>query len=127
MIYGILGDLVVVLHLAYVVFAVAGGFLLFWRPRLIWIHLPAAAWAAIVELCGWICPLTPLENHLRKAAGLSGYGEGFIAHYLIPVLYPQHLTRPFQIMSGLGVVFLNLLVYGFLLSRRKKSPPRGTP
>ena len=86
--YRVLADCLVLLHLAFVVFVVAGGVLILWRPSLRWIHLPAAAWGALIEFTGWICPLTPWEQALRLKAGQVGYAGGFIAHYRLSILYP---------------------------------------
>ena len=111
----LLADGVVLLHAAFVLFAVGGGVaVLRWR-RLAWLHVPAVLWAALVELAGWVCPLTPLENHLRAQAGGSAYSQGFIEHYMLPVLYPAQLTRELQLGLGLGVLVLNLSVYAWLL------------
>ena len=112
-------DIVVVLHCLFVLFVVAGA-LLAWRwPRLIWLHLPAVAWAAWIEFAGWVCPLTPLENRLRLLAGGSEYRGGFVEHYVLPALYPHGLTRSRQVIFGLLVLSLNLAVYAWLLTRGK--------
>lgn len=119
-IYGILADGVVVAHLAFVVFVVVGGFLaLRWRG-VVWLHVPCALWGAYVELAGEICPLTPLENRLRRLAGEGGYGGGFIERYLVPILYPGELTREIQIALGVGVIVLNVAVYAVLLRRMRR-------
>lgn len=128
--YGLLADGVLVLHLAFVVFVVAGGFLALWRRWVVWIHLPAVAWGGLIEFTGWICPLTPLENALRELAGESGYKGGFIEHYLLTVLYPSGLTRTTQVILGLGVVLLNLGVYAIVFgwwSRLRGVAPASTP
>ncbi|MGE3154775.1 MAG: DUF2784 domain-containing protein [Nitrospiraceae bacterium] len=114
MLYGLLADFVVFLHLAFVLFVVFGGLLVLRRPRIIWLHLPAAIWGAIMEFGGWICPLTPLEVWLRTKAGEEGYQGDFLEHYLMPVLYPSPLTRNIQLALGLAVVIVNLVVYGWL-------------
>jgi hypothetical protein len=112
--YHLLTDLILLIHIAFVGFVLLGGLLaLIWRP-VTWLHLPAAAWGAIVELSGWICPLTPLENWLREQAGESGYRGDFIAYYLLPILYPDALTREVQVTLGLVVVLLNAAVYWWL-------------
>jgi hypothetical protein len=107
----LLADAVVVFHLAFVAFAVAGGLLVLrWR----WIalpHLAALAWAAYVEFSGRICPLTPLENALRAAAGAGAYAGGFVEHYLLPALYPPELTREMQFVLGAGLLAFNAAVY----------------
>jgi hypothetical protein len=120
MLYRVLADAVVLFHLLFVAFAVAGGLLAFrwrWVPLL---HLPALGWAAFVEFTGRICPLTPLENHLRAASGAAGYTGGFIEHYLLPVLYPAGLTRELQWTLGTGLVLFNAVVYGLLLWRHAR-------
>ncbi len=113
-----LADGVAVLHFGFVIFVAAGGLLVLRRPRLAWLHLPAAAWGVGIELAGGVCPLTPLENWLRVRAGQAGYPGGFIEHYLLPVLYPAALTRSTQIWLGLAALALNLAIYGFLVARR---------
>jgi hypothetical protein len=116
--YRLMADLVLVAHLAFVLFAVFGGLLVLrWRP-VVWLHVPAAAWAAFVELSGGICPLTPLEHSLRVAAGSEGYEGDFIGHYLIPILYPAGLTTAIQVGLGLAVILINLAVYLIVWRRR---------
>jgi hypothetical protein len=123
-IYRLLADLSVLVHGAFVVFVVLGGLLVVWKPRLAWAHVPAAVWGAWVEFGGKICPLTPLENHLRHLAGERGYWGGFIEHYLIPLMYPEGLTRDNQLVLGVLVVVINVAVYGFVVARAVKSRPR---
>jgi hypothetical protein len=122
MLHRVLADAVVLLHLLFVVFAVAGGLLAFrwrWMPLA---HLPALAWAAWVEFTGRICPLTPLENMLRAAGGQAGYSGGFVEHYLLPILYPEALTRETQWVLGTGLLALNGVVYGLLVWRLRRRP-----
>ena len=109
-----LADLLVVLHLAFVLFAVFGGLLAVRWKRVVWLHLPAVLWAGLVELAGWICPLTPLENQLRFKAGASGYAGDFVSHYLLFVLYPAGLTRTIQVILGALVLGLNILIYWYV-------------
>jgi hypothetical protein len=119
MIYNILADLVVLIHFLFIVFAVSGAILaLKWR-WVIYVHLLCAAWSALIMMGGWICPLTPLENNLRRSAGEAGYSDGFIEHYLMPIIYPAGLTREIQIWLGVGVVLVNVLFYGFVLYRKR--------
>jgi hypothetical protein len=106
-------------HFAFVLFVVLGGVLaLRWR-RVIWVHLPCAVWGALIELTGSLCPLTPLENSLRRAAGGAGYSGGFIERYLIPTLYPEGLTRPVQIALGVAVIVFNVTLYSWIVRRKK--------
>ena len=114
-----LAGLVVFVHLAFIVFAASGALLALRWPRLPWLHVPAAAWAASIEFSGGICPLTPLENQLRASAGLGSYSDDFVARYLLPVLYPEGLTRRAQVAIGLAVVALNLGAYIFVYTRRR--------
>jgi hypothetical protein len=118
--YSLLADLVVGLHLAFVLFVVCGGLLALRWPRVAWLHLPAVVWGAMIEWRGWICPLTPLEVALRRRVGEAGYEEGFLDHYVIPLLYPPGLTRDLQLAMAAGVLVLNAVVYGFVLRRRRR-------
>jgi Protein of Unknown function (DUF2784) len=117
-IFRLLADLVVIVHAGFVLFVVVGGFLASRWRWLIWLHLPAAVWGALVELGGWICPLTPLENLLRRLAGEAGYGGGFIEHYVIPVLYPAGYTLGLRLSLAAVVVVLNGAAYGIYFRRR---------
>jgi hypothetical protein len=117
--FRLLADAVVLLHFVFLLFVILGGLFVLWRPRLAWLHVPCAVWGALIELAGWICPLTPLENWLRTRGGDSGYGGGFIEHYVTPVLYPEGLTRELQILLGVGVVALNGAVYLAVWRRRQ--------
>jgi Protein of Unknown function (DUF2784) len=119
-IYRALADLVLTLHLGFVLFVVFGGLLVMRWPRLVWIHIPAAVWGAAIEYTGWICPLTPLENWLRARGGEAGYAGGFIEHYLLPTLYPQGLTRGTQFVLGSLVLMINAAAYGVLLLRTRR-------
>ncbi|HEV8338019.1 MAG TPA: DUF2784 domain-containing protein [Candidatus Polarisedimenticolia bacterium] len=118
--YRLLANLVVLSHLAFVLFAVFGGVLVFWWKRCAWLHLPTVLWAALIEFVGWTCPLTPLENWLRARGGGPGYQEGFIEQYILPVLYPDSLTRPSQVALGAFVLGINLGVYGWALRHRER-------
>lgn len=111
MIHSALADLVFVVHFGFIVFVVLGGLLALRWPRAAFVHLPAAAWGILIELFGWVCPLTPIENSLRRSAGEAGYSGGFIEHYLLPVIYPGGLTRDVQIALAAIVVAVNLVVY----------------
>jgi hypothetical protein len=121
MLYRILADFLVVIHLAFVVFAVLGGSLLFRWRCCAWVHVPAFLWAAGIELFGWVCPLTPLENWLRERGGGNPYRLGFVEQYILPVLYPAELTREIQVTLGILVLVVNTLIYGWLVRRRFQS------
>ncbi|HSA54939.1 MAG TPA: DUF2784 domain-containing protein [Gemmatimonadaceae bacterium] len=118
--YGVLADATVVAHLAFVLFVTFGGLAVLRWPRLAWLHLPAAIWGVLIEFAGWICPLTPLENALRRQAGEAGYEGGFIEHYVTALLYPAGLTRSMQWILGGGTLLLNLVIYTLVLRRRRR-------
>lgn len=118
--YHLLADLVVLAHLGFVLFVVLGALLAVRWPKVVWIHLPAAAWGAFVEFSGRVCPLTPLEVHLRHRGGEAGYDGGFVEHYLVPLLYPADLTSDLQLALGSLVVVVNAGLYGWLFLRRRK-------
>ena len=124
MIYSLLADAVMLVHLSFVVFAVAGGLLVLKWLRLAWLHIPAVCWAIWIEYSGFICPLTPLEQSLRQRAGEASYSGGFITHYLGPVLYPEGLTREMQWWIAAFVLVLNLVVYLLVFIAWKKKKRR---
>lgn len=126
MTYRVLADAVLVLHLAFILFVVLGGWLVAIRPKLIWLHLPVVAWGASVEFLGLTCPLTPLENWLRDRGGESGYSGGFIDHYLTPLMYPAGLTRGMQLALGGIVVAINLAAYALIWRRRRRAGVTGS-
>lgn len=119
--YRLLADAVVVLHLGFVCFVVLGGLLALRWPRAVWVHLPAAVWGVWIEFTGRICPLTPLENWLRRQGGGAGYSASFVEHYVIPVLYPAALTRELQWVLGGLVITVNAVVYGVILWRARRT------
>jgi hypothetical protein len=128
--YRISADLVVMVHLLFVCFIVGGVFLTWRWPWIIWVHVPAVVYGALIEFAGFSCPLTVLENDLRVRAGEAGYSGGFIEHYVVRVIYPPGLTREMQIGLGLLVLLVALLGYwsflrrhGVRRARRKTSPP----
>ncbi|MGI9043817.1 MAG: DUF2784 domain-containing protein [Gemmatimonadaceae bacterium] len=124
MIYRILADAVLVLHLAFVAFVVLGGFLLRRWPKLIYAHVPVAIWGVLIEFAGWICPLTPLENSLRHRGGQAGYEGGFIDNYIMPILYPIGLTRNTQYALGIFALLINVAAYALYFRSRRNSQPR---
>ena len=120
MVFRILADATVVLHLAFVVFVVLGGLLALRCPRLAWVHVPAALWGAWIEFAGWICPLTPLENRLRELGGQAAYGSTFIEYYVLPILYPASLSRDLQWIFGGIVLLANAAIYTVVARRRAR-------
>jgi hypothetical protein len=119
MLYLVAADFVLVAHLLFIGFVVAGSFLAWRWPRLIWVQLPAMVYGALVELVGFACPLTALQNYLLRRGGQAGYSGGFISHYLVRVIYPPGLTRTTQVALGLFVVVIALIGYGGCLRRHR--------
>jgi len=117
MLNSVAADSLVILHLVFIAFVLLGGLLqLKWR-WLIYLHLPAVAWGILIELQGWLCPLTPLEQHFRRLAGETGYSGGFIQHYLLPLIYPAGLTRELQTLFALCVITANLVIYTVIYAK----------
>ncbi|MBT3225538.1 MAG: DUF2784 domain-containing protein [Deltaproteobacteria bacterium] len=117
MLYQLLAAGLIILHFGFVGFVVVGGVLCFKWQKIAWVHLPAVVWAIAIELTGKVCPLTPLENYFRLKSGESTYSDDFISHYLIPILYPEALTRKIQFLLGLTVFLINITIYGVLIRR----------
>ena len=115
-----LADLVLIVHLTFVIFVVLGGLLALWAPRIVWVHIPVALYGATIEFLGFICPLTPLEIWLRTRGGEAGYDSDFIEHYVTAALYPSGLTRELQLVLGAGVLVINAVIYAALWRRHKR-------
>jgi hypothetical protein len=111
MLYQLLANAIALLHFAFILFVLGGGLLLLRWPKLVWVHVPAAVWGVVIELMGWYCPLTRVENWLLQRAGLAGYSEGFVAHYIFALIYPTGLTRAIEIAIGAFVLLVNVSVY----------------
>lgn len=121
MIYGLAAELLVAVHLGFVIFVVLGGVAVWRWPRVAWVHVPAVVWGVGIELTGAVCPLTPAEQWLRVQAGVSGYEGDFIAHYLVPVLYPAGLSREMQLVLGGLACAVNLVAYGWIWTLRRRA------
>ena len=127
MIYSFLADLLVVFHLVFILYVIAGALLIFKWPKTFWLHLPSCFWGMTFEFNGLICPLTPWEIQLRRLAGEEGYTGSFIEQYLIPIIYPSGLNREFQMLLGSCVLIVNFSLYTLILiKRRKKKTPENS-
>jgi hypothetical protein len=122
--YSVAADALVIAHLAFIMFVMLGGLLLLKWPRLIYLHLPAVAWGTLVELRGWLCPLTPLEQHYRTLAGETGYSDSFVQHYLLPLTYPAGLTRDVQTLLAMCVITINLVIYAVIYVKYQRNSRR---
>ena len=123
--YTLLADLLVVLHVSFVVFVILGGLLVWRRVWVVWLHLPAVCWGVGIEWMGGICPLTPLEIWLRSQTSEGAYESDFVAQYLLPFLYPTGLTHATQVVLGSAVLTINVLIYGLLWRQRWRDRPVG--
>jgi hypothetical protein len=112
-------ELLVLIHFGFIAFTVGGGLLCLWRRWIAALHLPALLWGVYIEASGRICPLTPIENALRRQAGLDQYTDSFVEHYLLPIIYPTGLTREMQIGAALGLFVLNATIYAWVWHRRR--------
>jgi hypothetical protein len=121
MVYSLFADAVVLAHFGFILFVVFGGLAVIWWRQLAWLHLPAVCWAAVLEFQGLICPLTPLENWLRRKTGGDAYQTGFIEHYILPMIYPAGLTADVQMFLGVGVLVINAVVYVLVIYRWRRS------
>jgi len=115
--YRLAADVVVVLHLSFILFVVLGGFLAIRWPRVMWFHLPVVAYGALIEFFSWMCFLTPLENWLRIHSGSLGYTESFTEHYILPLIYPSVLTYTLQVILGIFVIVVNSAAYTVVFRR----------
>ena len=110
-------DVIVLIHFSFILFVIFGGFLAMKWRKVIWLHMPAAVWGVLIEFYGWICPLTILENQLRRDNNNGAYSTGFIEHYIIPVIYPEGLTPEIQIILGTVVIVVNLFIYTLVFKK----------
>jgi Protein of Unknown function (DUF2784) len=121
MLYRFAAEIVLQIHLGFILFALLGAAMAARWRWIIVVHLPAATWGFFVELTGRICPLTYLENYLRIQAGLSGYTESFVEHYLLAIIYPVGLTREIQFVLSGVVIAVNIALYSWLYFRKTDS------
>ena len=118
MLLQMLADLVLLLHASFIAFVVLGALLAIRCPRIVWVHIPACIWAAVLEFFGLLCPLTPLENSLRRAGGSTAYTGGFLEHHLAPFVYPSGLTPQLQVLLGVLVLLINGVLYWYVFRHR---------
>jgi len=119
--YEIAANLILIVHFTFILFVVFGALLFFVTTKIVFIHIPAFIWGSYIELTHSICPLTYLENLFLRKANLTTYSEGFIQNYLMPIVYPTNLTKDLQIYLGIALIVVNMIIYGFIISKLKKS------
>jgi hypothetical protein len=118
MVFRLLADLVVAVHFSFIVFIAVGGLLVWRRPSLVRLHVPAVVWGIGIITVGFPCPLTSLEKHLRGRAGDQGYHGGFIDRYVEGVIYPGALTNLARALVAVAI----LVGYAGVFSRRRHRP-----
>jgi len=119
--YEIAANLTLIVHFIFVLFVVFGALLFFVTTKIVFIHIPAFIWGSYIELTHSICPLTYLENWLLHKANLTTYSEGFIKNYLVPIVYPTSVSKDLQIYLGISLIIINMIFYGFIISKLKKN------
>lgn len=114
--YTIGAEVTLLLHFAWIVFVVTGAFFLRrrrWRWRLV--HLAAVCYSVAIEIFGWICPLTYLEQWFLEQAGRHSYEGDFITHYLERLIY---LHVPQWLLVSLVVALLAVTLFLYFWPRR---------
>jgi hypothetical protein len=119
--YQFIADFILVVHLAFIAFVLAGGLLLLRWPRLFWLHLPAVSWTVFVELTGGVCPLTPLENYFRALGRGDVFQGDFVGRYLLPLVYPAALTPSIQAVLAGVVILINFIFYAVIIRIHSKA------
>lgn len=110
----LLADIILFFHFAFVVFAIFGGLIVLYKRRVAWLHVPVVLWSSVINLASWVCPLTPLENMFRSAAGQAGYEGGFVEHYIAPLVYPGGMPRELEIVAGVSILVWNGFMYTYI-------------
>jgi len=118
--YEMAANLTLIVHFAFILFVVLGALLFFVSTKIVFIHIPAFIWGSYIELTHSICPLTYLENWFLHKANLTTYSEDFIQNYLVSIVYPTNLSKDLQIYLGIAIIVVNMIIYGFIISRLKK-------
>lgn len=122
--YEIAADLTLIIHFAFIIFVIFGALLFFVSRKIIYAHVPALIWGIYIELTHSVCPLTYLENWFLNKAKLTTYSEGFIQNYLVPIVYPSNLTNNLQTYLAIVLIIANVVIYGLIISKQKKTKKR---
>jgi hypothetical protein len=115
--YRLLADLIVILHFLWILFIVFGFIFALKRSRIAWLHLGGLAFSLLMNVLGWYCPLTYVENYLyRLHASGSAYNSSFVVHYLNQIVYPNLPGRTIR-LGEVAFVCLNLVAYAVLAKK----------
>jgi len=117
--YEFLATFTLIIHFFFIIFVIFGGLLFFIKAWTLYFHIPAFIYGAYVEFTQSICPLTYLENYFLTKANLATYSTSFIQNYLYAIIYPINLTKEIQISLGIILIIINLIIYGFIIKRKK--------
>jgi Protein of Unknown function (DUF2784) len=120
--YGFLADVMVAIHVGYVVYVVVGEILILvgWARGWAWVrnfwfritHLLAMGIVVFEELASLRCPLTIWEERLRVRAGEAVTGETFIGRLLHSILFYDAPKWVFTLGYSLaGLVVLATFVF----------------
>jgi hypothetical protein len=113
---------VLLIHVLFVVWVLAGTLLTRLRPILRRLHIASLVWGICAEVLPGVCPLTSLENWLESRAGVQPYQGGFLLHYLDALVYPD-ISGTLLMTAGVAACLLNLGVYArrFWNARREQA------
>lgn len=115
---GFLADVTVVVHFAALLYIGLGGFLAWWWPRSIFVHVFFAVWGFAVNVLPIACPLTALEDWLRARQGLGPLPGGFNEYYI----YDEIIPRPLLPVVGVGAIVVLVVSYVGVWVRWRRSP-----
>jgi len=122
MTYRVLADIVVVVHLLWILFLVAGAYWGVKRRPVMMIHGAGLVFAMVSQVFGWYCPLTHLEAWLMENAQPStAYHESFIAHYAKKLVY---IDVPVFAIFVLSLVLIAVNGWLYRKAFRKKGEQR---
>ena len=116
-VFEIFATLALLLHFSFILFVIFGAILILKFKKVIYVHIPAVAWGAYIELSHSICPLTHLENYFLKKAGKDQYSVDFIENYIFKIIYPPALNYEIQTYLGVILIFVNLLIYYYIVKK----------
>ncbi len=116
MLYKVLADMVVFLHLLWILFLVFGVFWGVRNKKVRFVHIAGIFFAVILQVSDWYCPLTYLESWLRSRHDPAlSYTGSFITHYMEKIVY---IELPRSLIFALTVLLAGINSWIYL--RRNK-------
>ena len=117
MLYRILADSVVFIHFLWILFLVFGALLGIRNRAVKIVHLSGLAFAVLLQVYDWYCPLTYLEVWLRsKHDPALSYAGSFIIYYVEKIVYIE-LSR--KLILGFSVLLCGLNAWLYLRKKRR--------